>query len=345
MAKLFYIPADIQAHCGLVGKADTFMSSSSPDLDAAMNYWCTPILGSTLLANLITAYQASVAPSPTAMTSPLKELLPYVQDVVAPLGYLRYLAKNLVTSKDGGLTQAMDAETGRTAVSLWGYNKLSEQLLNDGMQAMDMLYNFLDNSAPGTYADWESSSAYTQFKGFIIQTTDDFNEQYIINGHRATFVRLKSSMADVETLEIEDWIGPELLADLRTKINAKTLGTEEKQLLVYLKKAIAHFTIDKAIMKLSFTMNNGLVAMPVIPREEYGAKSGLKPLDKNELEQIKQDAKTDALVWMGKAMNYLNKMASNSLFAAYYNSATYTNNNATATWTQNNKDGKVYMMM
>jgi hypothetical protein len=345
VAKLFNITSEIQQHCGLISKADTFMSSNASDLDAAMNYWCTPVLGSTLLANLVTAYQASIAPTPTAMTSPLKELLPYVQDVVAPLGYLRYLAKNLVTSKDGGLTQAMDAETGRTAVSLWGYNKLSEQLLSDGMQAIDMLYNFLDSSAAGTYAAWESSTAYTQFRDLIIQTTDDFDAQYTINGHRATFVRLKSTMADVEAMDIEDMVSPELMADLKTKIAAKTLSNEEKEFLKSLKKAIAHFTIAKAIVKLSFTMNNGLVAMPLVPREEYGAKMGLKALDKHEIADIKKEARTEAVQWLGRAMNYLNKNASTSLFAAYYNSATYQLNNSIDTWTQNKEDGTVFMMM
>lgn len=346
MAQLIHTPSELKLHCSLIKTADTFSSSYSPDVDAAMRDFIVPILGQALTDSLVAAYQASIASTPTAMTSPLKDLLPIVQDVIAALGYLKYLPKNMATSADGGLTTAVDSETGRTGITLWQYKILAKQLWDDGQRATDALYLFLDGKASGTFPTWESSDGYTQFKDAFIQTTADFNKQYHINESRYTFVKLKSVMKDVEELVIEDRISPELMAALKLKLKNRTVfTTEEEKFVRFLKKGIAFLTIAMAAESLAMVFDNGLMAMPTIPREEYGAAIGLTALTGNELESRKKAAKQTGDVWIGKALNYLNTVASSSVMSSYFNSDTYKKNNDADQFNQNKDGGNVFMMV
>jgi hypothetical protein len=347
VAQLIKTPGELKLHCSLIKTADTFSSSYSPDVDAAMRDFIVPILGQTLTNSLVAAYQASVAEtSPTAMTSPLKDLLPKVQDVIAPLGYLNYLPKNLITSDDGGLTTAVDSETGRTGITLWQYKILAKQLWEDGQRATDALYLYLDTATAGTFPDWESSDGYTQFKDAFIQTTADFNKQYHINESRYTFVKMKAVMKDVEDLVIEDRISPELMVALKTKLKARTaFTTEEEKFVRFLKKGIAFLTIAMAAESLAMVFDNGLMAMPAIPNQEYGANVGIVALTGNELESRKKAAKQMGDVWVGKALNYLNTVASGTVMSSYFNSATYTANTDKEQFNQNKDGGNVFMML
>ncbi len=339
MGKIFTKAAELKPHLSLISTADTNALTSASDLDAAFRDFVIPVLGDDLANDLVDAYQASIATSPTVMTDPLKSLLPIVRDVVAPMGWLKYLAKNYNTSKDGGITIQVDADSGRASSPLWAYNKLAKQLSEDGMRSVDALYTYLDKLPSGTFPQWESSDAYTQYKDGFIQTTVDFNKQYFINNNRYTFLRLKSFMNDVEDLMMEGAIGKDFYTYLKSKLSDRTFtfNNHEKEFLRLFKKAIAFHTISFAAESLPLVFENGLMALPEIPREEYGAEIGLKAMDSDRVKKIKSEAERIGNIWLGKALNYLNATASSSIFQVYFNSPTYTSNNNSDQLEQNKK--------
>ena len=91
-----------------------------------------------------------------------------------------------------------NTDQGQMATTKWGFKEFRLDCLTKGMSSIDRLYEFLDKSVSGTFAAWEASENYTQFKNRCIRTTAQFNEYYNISNNRRTFIKLGPTMADVE---------------------------------------------------------------------------------------------------------------------------------------------------
>ncbi len=324
--KLFATVQEIKDNCSLISGSATFINTTGSDMDGAMYESIAPVLGDTLLANLITAYQAASYVQAN-MSAPYKNLLPVVQAALSPLGNMRYLAKNMVTSKDGGLTAEADVNTGRIPISLWMYNKLKTQLQADGDNAIDRLWKFLDSSTPGTYPTWEASSSYSKFKSFFIGDMDTFNELFNIDQSVRTFIRLRPAMKDVEQLTIQKQISPQLFAALKTKITNRTSFTNEENILVgLLQPAIANLTIAKAFEKglpLQYSGDGVIVALTSPGAKEQGDRGNVESMDTYMITKLRKSCEDDGEQYLSNAVDYLNKTVSSTVFAAYYGSPLY----------------------
>lgn len=117
-------------------------------------------------------------------------------------------------------------------------------------QLTDELLEFLEKNATN-YSTWTNSEAYTLLKRNYINSTNKFNEIYNIGNSRSLFLKLRSMQNIIEDLQVVPVIGKDLHKAMKTAIKADNLTTEQKNLLPYIQKAVAHYTIAQGGIRIA----------------------------------------------------------------------------------------------
>lgn len=167
---------------------------------------------------------------------------------------------------------------------------------------------------------WTSSTAYTEANNLLIVSAGEFTQiARIVGNKRRVFVRLLSTIADVERHVIEDMVGKAFLAELKTKRTTGTLSADEKTVVADLQKILAYCTLAAEIPLLSCILTTeGTIALPTFEWQSTREKQ----LMQAELYQKAQEYDKKAIPYITNLRHYLNTNA--DTFPTYKSSDHYT---------------------
>lgn len=309
---LFKNITEIKEHteCGAV----TF-ASLSKSIRLAEAAYIKPVLGAALYDALNTAYQA--APG-TPLADRFVSLLYNVQETLAPFAMYIYIPKAEVMVTDSG---AMRTETA-TNKSAFQYQITNQRntLLTEAMAMQEQLLQFLETNK-SDYSEWTDSDEFKKYRSLFIKTAEQFNTIYSTASPYRNYYFMRSIMFDCEQQIIRKAIGDPLFTDLKTKDAApdQNFSDEEKILIQKLNSAITHFTIAKAIPRLSMRLDDQGITVMSAGTSSNDDNSKRNNAPDNQLSLLMRTENDDGDAWLSDALEYISTNASESVFIPWYN--------------------------
>lgn len=275
-----------------------------------------PALGETLMERVQAIDEAS-----SDTTDEEKELLKLCRLVAAPFMAVRALPLLTAAINDTGLMVKEAGENSRGAYQ-WETREVTEAYLGRGYAALERLLRFLrDNkedfpefaAAPDEQAD--------QFQ--IIRDGSDLARCLsVVQPHR-TFMLLRALFETVADLYIKPRMGDEAYNALNEAILNDALTDDTKALLKLLRPATA-----RAAMALAaggeFAIQFGAGGFTVIDKAPEGADAVRKSAAPTQLDRFITSMERTSDDYFSKAVAYLNKTASATVFPEYFASEMYT---------------------
>lgn len=236
MATLFRNISDVKKFVG--GGANTSMAieSLTPALEMAAQEYVTPWVGDTVWNTMLANY-------PDSLTTEQEALLPYLQRPVALLAMHEYAKVGNVQFNENGMHR-IETEYQKSAYK-YQENEYKKWMLEQGFNAIEMLLNFLEDNQV-SYPEW-SSSYQAKNRALFINTAAIFKENYSKSLSRYTFEMMRTLIEDVELFAIKPLIGTDQYDALKTAISAKTETSEQSDLIIKIRKAVAYFSVQEAL--------------------------------------------------------------------------------------------------
>lgn len=201
------------------------------------------------------------------------------------------------------------------------------QFLLDGYKALDALLKFLEENKTD-YPIW-AGDARPDFKKFFINTAEEFNKHVNISESRWLFMQLIQQMELVELLQVKGMLGAQFFNELKSAVITDDLSEEEENLvfgnaeegILGLVKPIALYTFAASL--IDPTVREVIRITQAATAEELSNK-GTSANDYARQYADLADRKTaEADALMAHIKRYLNETATDSVFAAYFNSTCY----------------------
>jgi hypothetical protein len=281
-----------------------------------------PLLGPDLLAWLQAEYDAPGFDR--AGASLAAQLLRAVQ---APLARLA-VANGVVThqlSIDATGVHIMSTETSKTAFQ-WQLNQYQVLIQRRGLANLDALVLWLEahhDDSPELRA-WAASPTGQAHRRELFTHTTDFQLYENISKSRAVFEALGPVRRRLEGFELGPVLSPAFLAELREQVLTRTLTSENESLLrTYVYPALASLTIGHAVPELGLALNGDGIDLTIARLDDSNNKeadAGLDQLLQNKANQ----ALMDGARYLRQLTSYLDRTASATRLATYFNSDAYT---------------------
>ena len=281
-----------------------------------------PLLGEPLYAWLLAAYEA---PGFNAQGATLAaQLLRAVQAPLARVAMATAVTMHQVSIDETGVHIVSTAEI-KTAFQ-WQSNAMQAVLRSQGQTDLDNLVAWLeahrDDSAE--LRAWATSSAGQRHRRELFTCTADFQEYENISQSRAVFEALGPARRRLERFELGRVLSPAFLQELRDQVLTRTLTSDNENLLrTYVYPALASLTIGRAVPELGLRFNDDGIDLTIARIDDSNAKeadAGLDQLLRNKVSQ----ALDDGARYLRDLTDYLDRTASATRFATYFNSPAYT---------------------
>jgi hypothetical protein len=301
-----------------VSATGTELANLEPDLRLAERQHLRPVLGPALYNDLAALTDADVDADLADPTSVRGGLLRLVHEALANLGLLEYLPLNQLQISDGGVYVV----SGGSRPFQWQIDQLAASLRRKGYNALEAVLAYLEAHA-GDFPAWTTSAAAVQARELLIRSATEFTRHYDIGGSRLTYQALLSVMRKVERFDLEATLSPEYLLELKTQLIAGTVTPDNLVVLDnYLRPALAHLVVAKAVKEVGLSFNGAAVELNVYRPDDANGKEADASLD--ELLKLKaSQAHDDGVVYLTKLSRYLNGRASAMRYATYFASRAY----------------------
>lgn len=311
---LFNTIEQVKSYLSGIEISSEFSSIESDFLDA-QEAIIKQTLGKELYDMLLEDYEEH---NGDADTMHYKDLLPHVQKALAPLGYLYHLPISMVKFGERGM-YITQTETDRIPYE-WTTNKIENYLIDIGMNRIELLLEFLEENQTD-FDEWVDSTAYTVWKESFNNTAKDFSKQHNIDNSRRLYVALKSIIRQVDNNNIKPAISEALYDELMQQIKNNNISADNQLLMPMLQLAEAKLTIAKACIFLSLKLTDkGLVLKVTSPMQVASVD---QQADKDMLQQVLNESRSEGEAELKKLRDYLNANASATKYAAYYSSSAY----------------------
>lgn len=304
-----------------------------PDIEQAEEKHIIPLIGQALYDQALAAYGNAAAPALD------KRLLEKIQKPLAAFAYL----------DDLGLIHAMITDSGvRTtstgnmeAAHRWEFNEVKDTLEDKGLSGLESLLKFLeDNKAD--LPNWTASDEYAYYHSFLIKSGVEFSKIYPLFQPLRTFIALQPEMEKAETIYLEPEIGEDFLDELKATPDP---DANTEKLLKLLKRALVYYAIKHAIEDLPVRIsNNGFTVVSEQAGSNDNAEPGRKPAPDNWMTVKMEAAERDGDHFLKLAVKFLNKTATDELFATYYNSEYYTPPTTVKKFDKGNEGRKIFRL-
>lgn len=274
------------------------------DMNAAEERFLVPILGQELYETLLDEVDGFDA-------SDYKELIKKCRRALAPLAYWLDLPniQSGITDRSAGTFTSQNMEP----MHRWEYEALRKNLEEKGSYALDKLIEHLFANAEAY--NWTSPAEYKT----IIKSGAEFKNYYPVYQPHRIFENLRPFVTHVEETIVRDLIGDDFFEELRDNTDPTE---EETKALKLLKFAVANYTIHAAAAKLpvrisaeGFTTALNVATDSTDPEQQMARAK--------EVDILRDAAMQDGDAYATLLKNYLNKEASESVFATYYASDKY----------------------
>lgn len=268
-----------------------------------------PIIGKTLYTSLNAAYSAAAdeAAAQVALSSAEKLLLDRCRLFIGPYLAYYHAPKTEVKLSDAGVRRE-ETNTSKTAYQ-YQVKNFRQACLQEAEAQSELLLQFLEDNNAG-YPTWVSDSAFSAYRSLFIKTGREFGELVPSHSPYKNYWAMRSKMKDIEEQYIRLLLGDDLYAYLKTKALAATpvFSSRETDLIFYLKKAIANFTMSFSIPFLNVKIDaNGLSVMAAgISATDDETASRAAPSG-NDISHIIRAGTAAGKEWIQTAKNYLEK--------------------------------------
>jgi hypothetical protein len=292
-----------------------------PDAVVVQDYYLRKVLGDVTLDALIAAYESN---TPLANNDLL--LWEKSMPVVANLTLYHFMPSIYSILSSGGDRTTSTEQAERSP--LWSFRQKREEYLMKGMRAIDALYLFLEKNIDD-FNDWATSTAYTEFKKYFVNTTALFNDCVRIANSRNTFLQLIPDMATVEELTMKVALGDDYFDELKEKFIDDDLSNDEVKVVAFLQKAIANLTMARAANQLTFKfMTEGIVSISTLNSTADQKENEAKD---SKVERYIEICAADGQAYLQRAIDELNMNASETVFTTWYESDKYVSATARTT--------------
>lgn len=274
-----------------------------PDFTIAENRHLVPLLGPTLYNSL----------NENISSPDYAKLLEYSRAIVAPMAMYYDLPLIQANITDTGV-KVMSTDQMQAAPK-WMNRDLREGLLEKASFASESILIYLSTLPSDAPITWGNPA----FQSALFKTGEDFNRVHTLFQPFRTLLQLLPMINEVEDLYIRPTFGEDFYNDFKS---AAPMQEEEKKFLELIKKAVANLAIARAVESLTVkvTPYGFTVKMGADPDDPY-QKDQQAP--DRQLE-IKRTATLETgKRFLDKAKTYIDKQASTSLFADYFNSELY----------------------
>lgn len=205
-----------------------------PDFFNAEYKHIVPLIGQTFYDALVDAAEAET------LDADETKVVQMIRKVVVGRAYFDEFGLYVVTFKNSGATQ--NVQGGTEPVRGWQANEAKSSLMKIANDATEVLLDFLFTNKD-LFPEWTASTEYTKLASLLIRTGSEFTYNYTLYQPQRTFFIMKSVVADVQEMFLEEAIGRDLLVYLRDKGDPVD---GEKEALRLLRKALAFYSVMKA---------------------------------------------------------------------------------------------------
>ena len=285
------------------------LKNVSPSALKAERNYIVKVIGDAVYANLLDGVKNN------NLTVDETTLLNEVLMAEAPLAYYLGIPIQQVRFGDTGLHTATTDSTQQ--LTKWMYDEFRTQLLIDGYNAIDNLYQYMEKQTGADwYAAWTSDEAFTGYKELFVNNVKIFSATVEIKASRWLFSRIIPTLRLAEAFFIIPAIGTDFFGDLKTKFRNGTATLQEKNAIGVIQNAISLMAYSRALTDPMFV--NELIVVTATKTDNVKAPD-VKPYYELS-EQYKQMAESA----LNLLLKYLNEDASPTVFIPYYTSEFYT---------------------
>ena len=218
------------------------------------------LIGKPLYDKAFSIYETTTA------TDTEKEFLALIQRPIALSAYNKYAPTNDLSHSNDGRRMRNDDK--QKQAFEWQLDRSDENQQRLYYRALDYLIDFLDNlnlytsptddeqiSEDAIANLWINSDAIKKEKSTFLNSIEKFEEEYPIDS-RLVFYKIKPLIKQAEQTEILPRIGATKYQELKTFVEQNKTPTEAQdiELLTYIRRASAAYSLSKAIMRFQVTV-------------------------------------------------------------------------------------------
>ena len=216
------------------------------------------------------------------------QLVEHIQLPVALIAYESFMRNADVSHEDTGRKVKIDAENEKLPWE-WMLVRDEEAILEKANKMIDRLIAFLEENEDDI-PEWKDSTQQATAREMFLQNAEQFDEYFPINKSRAFYLRILPFMKQVENTRIKPALTSSLFNELKTAIKDNNVSSDQEDLLILIRTAIAPLVMAKAVKLLSLeVLPNGVIQNWVSDRATMKAK-GIAP---NEMILMVANALTD----------------------------------------------------
>ncbi|WP_210519901.1 DUF6712 family protein [Hymenobacter terricola] len=324
----------------VVVNVNSDFASFAPDVRLVESERLKPLMGPALFNELSALSTADLA----ALDGPMGELRDELLCASANLAAAEYLPMQQVQMTDSGVFLLTTGDK-KTAFQ-WQINQLLTAFRRKGYNALERALAILDeNIDVPAFAAWATSAAGTASHKFFINTAAQFTEFYGINNSRLTYLALLPTLRKMERFAIEPVLGTDFYLELKEQVLDRDLSADNVLVLEqYIRPALAHLVIAKAVPELGMGLNGNAIELNVYRLDDSNQKEADASID--SLLGLKvQQAAADGQVYLTRLRSYLNTTASATRYAAYFTSTAYQDPSGPRPTVRTEVAGRIYGFM
>lgn len=244
-------------------------------------------------------------------------LLKKVQKAAAHFGYSYYSDDGDFQLTDHGMVRI--ESTDEKTVYAAQVRRFKRARLRDGWNAIDNLLMFLDANKD-KYTEWAESDEYINIKSFFIWNTKEYRKYRLIK-NLGVLDALEGCAIHVQDEIIRRNIGDDLYTELKEE-TLTSYSEDNSPLLPFINKAIAHLIIDRAIDEGLVDFSDEGVTLRSFEDKDHGGEKA-DVADMRTIQFVKSEAKKKGEAAVYDLRAYLNKNASATKYASYFESDLY----------------------
>jgi hypothetical protein len=258
--------------------------------EAARKY-IIPWVGNTIYTDLVTDHAAG------NLNAEQAALLPYVQRPLACFAFDLYLPFAKLSVGGAGL-QRTETDTHKSPFK-YQEQDLEQRNKERAWDAFELMLAYLEEKNDVVIKDavkWKNADGFVRNGALVINSAADFNEQYRTGQGRQLFEALRPLISDIEEFSLVPNIGQTYYNELKEEIAARDISEVNAKALKLIKKAVANFVIEQAVLKgMAHITAHGVFATEDSLSE---ALSPRKPANATISSAMQQQAKTFAERWL-----------------------------------------------
>lgn len=210
------------------------------------------VLGRTLYASLLAAYEASIADSPTPLSSAMADLLEAVRTPLAHL-VMHDASPTLNVAHSSGGMQVNETATSKPA-HMWRVRDAQAAMLKQAYGHLGLLIDFLQENA-STYPAWTEAPVYKELRESLVPRLEDA-QRHVKPATSWLLHHLRPAMRKVQRGQVKTILGDTAYTELLTAVHAGTLTDSQRDRLDLIQGAIMHMALADQIVQLSLEIDS-----------------------------------------------------------------------------------------